>query len=77
MTYKEALEAFKDTPRYVKFVKDMRKAGFEVRSYEPRGMRSECPGVNCEPSQLQDIIRATKQHISTDSMGKGIIAYVR
>lgn len=56
----------------IRFVKDMKKAGLEVRHYRGRFFW-EGPAV--EVDSLQDAMQATKVRVQYDNMGLGFIVY--
>ncbi len=56
------------------FVTDMEQAGFDVEHYHGRFFW-EGPAVRCEREDEQDVIRATKVRLQSDSMGLGTIFY--
>lgn len=60
-----------DNPQCNQFVADMEDAGFEVEHYRGRNFWTG-PAVRGE---MQDVARATKVRIQTDSMGLGVICY--
>lgn len=72
---------FKDNKRYLQFIDDMVRAGIHVRDYSGRGMYGKrCPAASTSDKRgvsLQDIMGATKVKLTTDSMGLGVVCYVR
>ena len=61
-----------DNPAYVKFVKDMQKAGFVVEHYCGRWFYRG-PAVRTDVENgidEQDVIRATRVKIQRDTMGR-------
>lgn len=72
-------ELFKGDARYLQFIDDMTAAGIPVRSYTGRGMFGKCCPAACTSKEvaLHDIMRATKVPLTTDSMGRGVVCYVR
>lgn len=67
-----------DNARYIKFAKDMTKAGIPWRTYSGRGMYGErCPAaVTGDGTSEQTIIRATTvERLKTDSLGLHLIIY--
>lgn len=64
--------------RYIKFAKDMEKAGIPWRSYSGRGMYGEkCPAVVTSDEVSQEmVIRATTvTGLRTDTMGYELVVY--
>lgn len=72
---------FAGNKRYLRFIDDMVAAGIHVRDYSGRGMFGKsCPAActsQMRDVSLQDIMGATKVKLTTDSMGLGVVCYVR
>lgn len=64
-----------DNSRYVQFVEDMRAAGIPVRHYNGRWSYSGPAASTDDEFSLQDIMRATRVELTTDSLGLGHILY--
>jgi len=65
-------------PRYIKFAKDMSRAGIPWRWYSGRFMFGEdCPAaVTSDEVSYEDIVRATTvRGLRTDDMGKRTVVY--
>lgn len=62
------------TAELEQFVKDMNEAGYEVKHYEGRSFW-QGPAVRIDADEEQDVIRATKVRLQSDSMGRGLIMY--
>lgn len=60
--------------QHEQFRVDMAQAGYRVREYQGRNFWRG-PAVSCDREELQDVIRATKVRVQTDSLGLGLIVY--
>ena len=62
--------------RHQQFTEDMEDAGYRVRDYQGRNYYHG-PAIRLEEARdFQDVVRATKLHLTTDQMGKhGMIVY--
>jgi hypothetical protein len=61
-----------ESPRYNKFVKDMKKAGLEPYDYRGR-FYYHGPAVNVD--SIQDALSETKVKCQWDNMGLGFVVY--
>ena len=78
MDVREMRDLFRDKKNYLRFINDMVRVSLELRLYSPRGANGvEVPAVSCERHELQEVIRATKEKVEYDTLGKGYIVYVR
>ena len=61
--------------RYRQFTDDMQDAGHRVTHYAGRNFYKG-PAVEIDADDFQDVIRATKLHLTTDTLGKhGMVVY--
>lgn len=62
-------------PNYIKFVEDMREAGYPVQHYCGRWYYEGPAVVTEDYFDEQDVIRATSVRVRSDSMGHGRVVY--